>query len=123
MRIGELHQQAVQSDSPARFRQSAEGCVKIAFGTDVGGFPWTENEAKDFAYMVQCGMTPMQAIKSATSVAAALLDQDGKIGEITPGAYADIVAVRENPLKDTTLLECVAFVMKDGEVVTNELKH
>src|SRR6266513_4024063 len=88
--------------------------VKIVFGTDVGGFPWTElNEAKEFAYYVQYGMTPLQAIKSATSLAADLLGQPD-VGAIVPGAYADLIAVAGDPLKDVTELERVTFVMKGG---------
>jgi imidazolonepropionase-like amidohydrolase len=101
---------------PARFNKALKAGVKITFGTDVGGFDWTENEAKEFAYMVKWGMTPMQAIKSATTVAAELLDQTGKLGEISAGAYADIVAVKDDPLKDISSLEHINFVMKDGKV-------
>jgi imidazolonepropionase-like amidohydrolase len=61
-------------------------------------------------------MTPMQAIRSATTVAAELLDMKGKLGEIAPGAFADIVAVKGNPLEDISLLEHIDFVMKDGKV-------
>jgi imidazolonepropionase-like amidohydrolase len=66
--------------------------------------------------MLQGGMTPMQAIKAATTVAAELLDMSGKIGEVTPGAFADIVAAKEDPLKNIGALEHVGFVMKDGKV-------
>ena len=104
---------------PERFNKALKAGVKIAFGTDVGGFDWTENEAKEFAYMVKWGMSPMQAIKAATSVAAELLDMKGRIGEISPGAFADIVAVNADPLKDIGVLEKVGFVMKDGKVYKN----
>src|SRR4030095_11696785 len=77
----------------AAFAKAVKKGVKISFGTDVGGFAWTENEAKEFAYMVQYGMTPMQAIRSATSVAAALLNEQDRFGSIEPGKLADIVAV------------------------------
>jgi imidazolonepropionase-like amidohydrolase len=90
--------------------------VKIAFGTDVGGFDWNDPIAQEFAYMVQFGMMPMQAIKSATSHASELLDMQGKIGVIAPGAYADVVAVSGDPLKDVNVLKNVGFVMKDGKV-------
>src|SRR5713226_2856277 len=90
--------------------------VKISFGTDAGGFAWTENEAKEFGYMVKYGMTPLQAIQSATLVAARLLDQQDSLGAIEPGKFADIVAVSGDPLKDITELERVQFVMKGGEV-------
>lgn len=101
---------------PATFDKALRAGMKIAFGTDAGGFDWTENEAKEFSYMVKWGMTPMQAIKAATTVAAELLDMTGKIGEITPGAFADIVAAKEDPLKNISALERVGFVMKDGKV-------
>lgn len=106
---------------PAVFAKALRAGVKIAFGTDVGGFAWTENEAKEFAYMVKFGMTPMQAIRSATSVGAQLLDMSGKIGGIAPGAFADIVAVKDDPLKDITALEHIGFVMKNGRVYRDEL--
>ena len=104
---------------PTVFSKALKAGVKIAFGTDAGGFAWTENQAKEFSYMVKWGMTPMQAIKSATTVAAELLDMTGQIGEISPGAFADIVAVQEDPLKDISALERIGFVMKEGR----EVKH
>jgi imidazolonepropionase-like amidohydrolase len=106
---------------PLVFGKALRAGVKIAFGTDAGGFPWTENQAKEFPYMVKWGMTPMQALKSATSVAAELLDMKGKIGEISPGAFADIVAVEGDPLEHIELLGQVKFVMKDGKVYKNEV--
>jgi imidazolonepropionase-like amidohydrolase len=90
--------------------------VKIAFGTDVGGFAWTENEAKEFDYMVRYGMSPMAAIKSATSVAAELLGEEQNQGAIAPGMVADIIATGGNPLADITALEHVSFVMKGGVI-------
>jgi imidazolonepropionase-like amidohydrolase len=106
---------------PATFNKALKAGVKIAFGTDVGGFDWTENEAKEFSYMVKWGMTPMQAIKAATSVAAELLDMTGKIGEVTPGAFADIVAAKDDPLKNINALEHIGFVMKNGNVYKDVL--
>ncbi len=108
---------------PTVFNKALKAGVKIAFGTDVGGFDWTENQAKEFSYMVKWGMTPMQAIKSATVVGAELLDMSGRIGEISPGAFADIVAVASDPLVDITALEHVGFVMKDGKVYKNEIRR
>lgn len=98
------------------FRAAVRKGVKISFGTDVGGFAWTENEAKEFSYMVKYGMTPMQAIQSATSVAAALLDQQDDLGAIEAGKLADIVAVAGDPLQNIAELERVKFVMKGGQV-------
>ncbi len=98
------------------FAKAVRKGVKISFGTDVGGFAWTENEAKEFAYMVRYGMTPMQAIESATMSAARLLDQESDMGSVEAGKYADIVAVDGDPLSDITELERVKFVMKGGVV-------
>ena len=92
----------------------------ISFGTDAGGFAWTENEAKELAYLVRYGMTPMQAIKSATSVAARLLDQEDSLGAVAPGRYADLVAVAGDPLSDIEEMQRVRFVMKGGEVYRGE---
>lgn len=104
------------------FRKALQAGVKIAYGTDAGGFPWTDSEAQEFAREVEFGMTPMQAIQSATSRAAALLDREGELGVIAPGALADIVAVEGDPLKDVRVLEHVRFVMKDGKVFRNEVR-
>ena len=101
------------------FNKAVKKGVKIAFGTDAGGFAWSENEAKEFSYMVRYGMTAMQAIQSATISAAALLDAANDIGSIEPGRYADIIAVKENPLDDVARLEHVEFVMKGGKVMRN----
>ena len=99
------------------FLRGVQKGVKIALGTDAGGFPWTEiNQAKEFEYYVQYGMTPMQAIKSGTSVAAELLDQQNDIGTVAAGFYADLVAVGGDPLRDITELQRVRFVMKGGTV-------
>lgn len=91
----------------------------ISYGTDAGGYAWTENQAQELAYMVRYGMTPMQAIKSTTSVAAALLDQTQNLGAIAEGRFADIIAVRQDPLADITALQHVDFVMKGGIVYPN----
>lgn len=98
------------------FHRAVAAGVKIAFGTDVGGFDWGINEAVEFPLMVKYGMTPMQAIRAATSSAAELLGMQNDLGGITPGKYADIVAVKGDPLNDIGLLEKVDFVMKAGTV-------
>ena len=90
--------------------------VRIAYGTDAGGYAWTENQAKEFSYMVRYGMTPMQALQSATTVAAELLERRDDFGAIEPGKFADIIAVAGDPLRDISELERVMFVMKGGEV-------
>jgi len=92
--------------------------VKIVFGTDAGGFPWTEvNQAKEFEHMVRLGFTPIEAIRSATTVAADLLALTGQIGAVEKGAFADLVAVRGDPLQDVSVLDRIDFVMKGGAVV------
>ena len=98
------------------FRMGVAKHALISFGTDVGGFAWTENQAKEFSLMVRYGMTPMQAIQSATTVAAALLSQQDELGAIELGKAADIIAVSGDPLADVGELERVKFVMKDGVV-------
>jgi imidazolonepropionase-like amidohydrolase len=97
------------------FQRALKAGVKIVFGTDMGGIPWTEPIAQEFPRMVELGMSPMDTIKSATSRPAEMLDMAGEIGVIAPGAYADIIAVSGDPLKDIKVLESVQFVMKDGK--------
>ena len=92
--------------------------VKIAFGTDAGGFPWTEiNQAREFEFEVKLGMTPIEAIRSATTVAAELLGMTGQVGTLETGAFADVVAVVGDPLADVKTLSGIDFVMKGGEIV------
>src|SRR5258706_8419826 len=98
------------------FTKALHAGVKMAFGTDVGGFMWSEPIAEEFAREVEFGMTPMQAIKSATSRAADLLGKRGELGVVAPGAYADLIAVAGDPLADVSVLKAVHFVMKDGAV-------
>ena len=109
------------SEHEIAFRKAVKAGVKIAFGTDMGGIPWSEPIAQEFPRMVELGMTPMQAIQSATSRAADLLDMKGRLGVIAPGAYADVVAVSGDPLTDVKILGNVGFVMKDGKVFKNDL--
>ena len=99
------------------FPKALHAGVKIVFGTDMGGILWSEPIAQEFSQMVRLGMSPMDAIKSATSRPAEMLEMEGKIGTIAPGAYADMVAVNGDPLSDVKILENVQFVMKDGKVV------
>jgi imidazolonepropionase-like amidohydrolase len=103
------------------FQKAVKAGVKIAFGTDVGGFAWTEPMAQEFGRMVDLGMSPGAAIRSATSAAADMLGMAGELGVIAPGAYADVIAVRGDPLEDVTVLGRVGFVMKDGAVFKHEL--
>ena len=98
------------------FARAVKKNVKIVLGTDAGGFPWTEvNQAKELEYYVEYGMTPLQAIKSGTSLAAELLGSSD-IGAVAPGMYADLVAVQGDPLKDVAELQRMKFVMKGGTV-------
>jgi imidazolonepropionase-like amidohydrolase len=98
------------------FKKALKAGVKIAFGTDMGGIPWTEPIANEFSYMVKFGMTPMQAIQAATSRAADLLEMKGELGVIAPGAFADIVAVQGDPLANIEALKNTKFVMKNGSI-------
>src|SRR5271157_10339 len=104
----------------AGFRKAAQAGVKIAFGTDAGVYPHGWN-AKQFAYMVKYGLSPMQAIQSATVNAADLIGWADRVGAVEPGKFADLIAVQGDPTADVTALEHVQFVMKAGQVVKNEL--
>lgn len=99
------------------FRKALKMGVKIAFGTDIGGFDWNINPAIEFGIMTRLGMTPMQAIRSATARAAELLDMQKDVGTLEAGKYADVVAVPGDPLKDIGVLSKVDFVMKGGSVI------
>jgi imidazolonepropionase-like amidohydrolase len=105
----------------ASFQRALKAGVKIVFGTDVGGFSWSEPIAQEFPRLVELGMTPAAAIRSATSVPAEMLGVSGQVGVIAPGAYADVIAVEGDPLKDVSVLQRVGFVMKDGVVFKNDL--
>jgi imidazolonepropionase-like amidohydrolase len=105
------------------FQKAMQKHVKIVLGTDVGGFPWPGlNEALEFKYYVDYGMSPLEAIRTATATPAEMLGWSDRIGTIEPGKLADIVAVVGDPLADITELENVRFVMKDGVVYKNEIK-
>ena len=99
------------------FRRAMKAGVKIAFGTDAGGFDWKVNPAKEFSSMVKFGMTPVQAIRAATVTAAELLGMSDSLGSVEAGRLADIVAVPGDPLRDVSVMEKVDFVMKGGAVV------
>ncbi|MGZ8363085.1 MAG: Xaa-Pro dipeptidase [Caulobacteraceae bacterium] len=106
--IGELQRQ--------NFRKAHQAGVKMVFGTDAGIFPHGDN-ARQFAVMVRYGMTPMQAIQSATVNAGEALGRSRDVGAIAVGRFGDLIAVSGDPLADVTALELVDFVMKGGEVV------
>lgn len=98
------------------FKKAFQGGARMAFGTDAAVYPHGDN-ARQFAKMVEWGMQPIDALRAATLNAAELMGWQDKIGELSPGHYADIVAVAGNPLEDVRVLEHVAFVMKGGVVV------
>ncbi|HTJ30204.1 MAG TPA: amidohydrolase family protein [Acidobacteriaceae bacterium] len=102
------------------FAKAVAAGVKIAFGTDAGVYPHGDN-AKQFHYMVKYGMTPAGAIRAATSSAADLIDRSKDVGTLEAGKYADLIAVKENPLDRIEVLEHVNFVMKGGKVYKDEL--
>jgi imidazolonepropionase-like amidohydrolase len=98
------------------FGKAVRAGVKIAFGTDSGIYPHGMN-AKNLAFHVRFGQTPMEAIRSATVVSAALMGWDDRVGSLRPGRFADLIAVNGDPLEGVTVLEDIPFVMKGGEVV------
>jgi imidazolonepropionase-like amidohydrolase len=100
------------------FTRAVEAGVNMVYGTDSGVYPHGDN-GKQLAYMVQFGMTPLQAIQSATVNAATLLGWNDRVGQIAPGFFADLIAVKGDPLEDIRLLEQVGFVMKGGVVYKN----
>lgn len=102
------------------FRTAAKAGVKIAFGTDAGVFPHG-TQTKEFKIYTDLGLSPMQAIQTATTSAAELMGWSGKVGVIAPGAFADLIAVSGDPTRDVTELERVKWVMKGGTLVKDEL--
>lgn len=99
------------------FAKAVKAGVRIAFGSDTGGSPWTSAMAGEFQQMVRLGMTPAEAIRSATSAAAEMLGAKGDLGVVAAGAFADLVAVAGDPLRDVSELTRVQFVMKNGALV------
>jgi imidazolonepropionase-like amidohydrolase len=97
------------------FRKAVKAGVKMSFGTDAGVCAYGTS-GKQFAFMVKYGMTPMQAIQAATTSAADLLGHSDIVGSIKPGKSADMIAVSRDPLQDVSVLEDIAFVMKDGKI-------
>jgi imidazolonepropionase-like amidohydrolase len=111
---------SVAEVSEPNFRKAVAAGVKIAFGSGVGPFPHG-TQTKEFFYMVKFGMTPVQAIRAATSEAAQLMGWQDRIGSVKAGMFADLIALSGDPLADITELERVKFVMKGGRVFKNEL--
>jgi|TARA_B100000315_G_scaffold243240_1_gene266414 imidazolonepropionase-like amidohydrolase len=110
---------AVQRKS---FRRAHAAGVNIVFGSDAGVYPHGMN-GRQFAKMVEFGMTPMQAIQAAAVRAAALLGLENQVGVLNEGAFADLIAVQGNPLENVAVLENIGFVMKGGEVFLNEISN
>ena len=119
---GGIWPELVESSKRA-FQAALKRKVRIAYGTDAGGYPWSENQAKELSMMVKYGMTPAQAIQSATRVAAELLEARADVGSIEPGRFADLIAVEGNPLADVSELERVKVVIKGGAIFRDELSR
>jgi imidazolonepropionase-like amidohydrolase len=102
--------------SRAMFGKAVAAGARIANGSDTGIAPFG-TEAKNLTCYVRFGMTPMQAIRSATVVGAEMIEWQDRVGRVAPGLFADLIAVPGDPTEDITLLEAVPFVMKDGIVV------
>ncbi|MGA3089102.1 MAG: amidohydrolase family protein [Terriglobales bacterium] len=113
------HAKLVAQKQRENFRLAVAAGIKIAFGTDISVCPFGTN-GREFGLMVDGGMTPMRAIQAATVNAADLIGVSQKIGSLRPGKYADIVAVKDDPLRDIRVLEKVNFVMKEGRVYKQE---
>ena len=110
------------ADHGVSLQKAVKAGVKIVFGTDMGGILWSEPMAQEFSRMTEFGMSTLEVIRSATSRAAEMLNMTGEIGVVAPGAYADIIAVNGDPLRDINVLGDVKFVMKDGSVFKSETK-
>ena len=108
------------ADHEQSFKKALQAGLKIVYGTDVGGFSWDQPIAQDFAYMVKLGMSPLEALRSTTVRPAEMLGMSGQIGVVAPGAYADIIAVNGDPLKNIDALGNVTFVMKEGQVYKSQ---
>ncbi len=105
-----------QQSIEATFKKAIKLGVKLTYGTDIGGYDWSLPQAKDFTYFVKWGLTPIQAIQTATTTPAELLGLEGKVGEIKAGAFADIIAIKKDPTQDISVLQNIDWVMKDGKV-------
>jgi len=105
----------------ASVQKAVKAGIKIVYGTDIGGIEWTEPMAQEFPYLTQFGLSAMDAIHAATSRAADMLDEKGELGVLAPGAFADVIAVNGDPVKDVKELANVKFVMKGGRVFKNEI--
>jgi imidazolonepropionase-like amidohydrolase len=111
---------AINKEKLQGLQKAIQAGVKIAYGTDAGVFPHGEN-AKDFDYLVRAGMSPIQAIQCATIAASELIGQSTNFGTLTPGKFADLIAVTSDPTRDVKSLEKISFVMKGGRIYKNQL--
>jgi imidazolonepropionase-like amidohydrolase len=111
--------EGVRARHKQAFQMAHKAGVKIAFGTDAGGFEHGQT-AREFQFMVDDGMSPLEAIRSATVTGAELLRKEKEIGAIAPGHFADIIAVDGDPLRDVGALMRVKFVMKAGTVLKQQ---
>ncbi|HEU4401104.1 MAG TPA: amidohydrolase family protein [Candidatus Polarisedimenticolia bacterium] len=105
------------------FAKALRAGVRIVYGTDIGGIPWDQPMAQEFPLLTKLGMAPVDAIRSATSRAAEMLNSKGDLGVVAAGAYADLIAVAGDPLKEIRELGKVRFVMKNGEIFKNDLSR
>lgn len=114
---GPIWQDAISAQEKS-FRNCLDAGVRIAFGTDAGCFDWTgRNQVEEFGYMVRAGMTPLESIRSATSLSAELLGLGAVTGRLEPGFAADVIAVAEDPRQDVSTLRSVRFVMAEGSIM------
>ncbi len=105
-----------------RFRKIARAGVRVAYGTDIGVFPHGENW-RDFPLLVECGMRPLEAIRSATINSARMNGIDQEVGTLESGKLADIIGVEGNPLTDIVSLSAVSFVMRAGRIFVTPIKR
>lgn len=105
-----------QQSMESTFKKAVAMGVKLTYGTDIGGYDWGLPQAKDFTYFVKWGLSPIQAIQTATITPAQLLGLEGKVGEIKPGTFADIIAIKKDPTTDINVLQNIDWVMKDGKI-------
>lgn len=105
-----------QQSMESTFKKAIAMGVKLTYGTDIGGYDWGLPQAKDFTYFVKWGLSPIQAIQTATITPAQLLGLEGKVGEIKQGAFADIIAIKKDPTADINALQSIDWVMKDGKI-------
>ncbi len=114
-KAGSLINKYFTETEPALFKKAIAAGIRIAYGTDIGGYDWNLPQSKDLEFMVQYGYSPLQAIQTATINAADLLGQP-LLGELKTGNLADIIAIKGDPTKNIQLLQLVQWVMKDGVV-------